>query len=85
MKHNEWKGVRAAAVIVSDEARFWYVSRSGNAPQASNVRGKTAGPSQVERLSARLEHRGNDAELPERGYELPPPERRQHKTIHVSA
>ncbi len=41
-------------MIVSDEGRFWYVSRSGNAREASNLRGRTGGASQVERLIARL-------------------------------
>ena len=83
--NNNWKGVRTAALIVSDEGRFCYVSRSGKAREASNVRGKTGGASQVERLIARLEGRGNDADLAERGYALPPPERWQYKTIHVLA
>ncbi len=82
--HNKWKGEQTAAVIVSDEGRVWYVSRSGNAREASNVRGKTGGPSQVEKLIARLEGRGSDAGVAQLGYELPPPERSQHKTIHVT-
>lgn len=77
--HNDWKGIRTAAVIVSDQGRFWYISRSGKAREASDVRGRT----QVERLTARLVGRGNDEDLARRGYELPAPERWQHKTIQV--
>jgi hypothetical protein len=85
VEHNDWKGTRTAAVIVSDEGRFWYVSRSGNAREASNVRGHTGGASQVERLMARLEGHGNDSDLAQRGYDLPRPERLQRRMIRVGA
>ena len=83
--HNDWKGIRTAAVIVSDEGHFWYVSRSGKEREGSHARGRTGGESQVERLTARLEGRGNDEDLARRGYELPSPERWRHSTIQVPA
>ncbi|MGC2380723.1 MAG: hypothetical protein WA622_26980 [Mycobacterium sp.] len=78
--HNDWKGIRTAAVIVSDEGRVWYVSPSGKEREASNVRGQSGHASQVELLIARLEGRLTG---PHPNYELAPPERWQHKTIHV--
>jgi hypothetical protein len=45
--HNDWKGTRQGAVIASDSGRFWYVRRDGSAREASNVRGRTGGRSQV--------------------------------------
>jgi hypothetical protein len=77
---NDWKGVKTAAVIVSDEGRVWYVSPSGKEREASNVRGHSGGLSQAEKLIARLEGRLTE---PHPSYELAPPERWQHKTIHV--
>jgi hypothetical protein len=49
-----------AAVIVSDEDRVWYVFPSGKAREASYVRGQSGGPSQAEKLIARLEGRNDD-------------------------
>ena len=71
-----------AAVIVSDEDCVWYVFRSGKAREVSYVRGKTGKPSQAEKLIARLEGRLTG---PHPNDELAPPERWQHKTIHVAA
>jgi hypothetical protein len=71
---------KTAAVIVSDEGRVWYVSPSGTEREASNMRGQSGGPSQVEKLIARLEGRLTG---PHPSYELAPQERWQHKTIHV--
>jgi hypothetical protein len=67
-------------VIVSDEGRVWYVSPSGKEREASNVRGQSDGPSQVEKLIARLDGRLTG---PHPSYELAPQERWQHRTIHV--
>jgi hypothetical protein len=78
--HNEWKGPKMAAVIVADDNRVWYLSRSGIVREVSWARGRTGGPSQAEKLIARLEGQLNG---PHPAYELAPPERRQHKTIHV--
>jgi hypothetical protein len=78
--HNDWKGPRMAAVIVSDDDRVWYVSPSGRAREVSYVRGNSGGPSQAEKLIARLEGRLTG---PHPNYELAPPKRWQHKTIHV--
>lgn len=50
VKHNGWKGVRTAAVIVSDAGRVWYVSRSGKAREARSVRAPNDSASQVEKL-----------------------------------
>jgi hypothetical protein len=80
VSHNEWKGPQMAAVIVADDDRVWYVSRSGKAREVSYERGRTGGPSQAEKLIARLEGRLTG---PHPAYELAPPERQQHKTIHV--
>ena len=85
VKNNEWKGQRANAVIVSDEGRFWYVARNGSCREVSSVRGRANKPSQVERLTGRLEDRpgyGND-DAASLGYSLPPAARWEHKTIHV--
>lgn len=77
VEHNDWKGIRTDAVIVSDEGRFWYISRSGNSREPNE--------SQAEKLMARLEGRWSEASAEQLNYELPPPERWQHKTIHVEA
>jgi len=86
VKHNEWKGIRQAAVIASDSGRFWYVSRSGSVREASNERGRTGGRSQVEKFAQRLD--GSRPFTPKSaadlGYDYPPPERYRHKTIGVS-
>jgi hypothetical protein len=83
--HNDWKGTRQGAVIASDSGRFWYVRRDGSAREASNVRGRTGGRSQVEKFAQRLD--GSRPFTPESaaqlGYEFPPPERWRHNTIHV--
>jgi hypothetical protein len=78
--HNEWKGPRMAAVIVSDEGRVWYVSPSGKERAVSYVRGHSGHLSQAEKLIARLEGRLTGSHP---NYELAPPERWQHKMIHV--
>jgi 5-methylcytosine-specific restriction enzyme B len=75
--HNDWKGTQTAAVIVSDEGRVWYVSRSGNAREANAV--------QATKLIARLEGHHSTESATQLGYEVPPPERSQHKTVPVSA
>jgi hypothetical protein len=82
VKNNDWQGMRARAVIVSDDGRDWYVDRHGVDQQVSSVRGKANALSQVERLRDRLEGRGpKDQALAHR----PPTQRLQHKTIHVTA
>jgi hypothetical protein len=83
VESNDWKGQRARAVIVSDEGRFWYVDRRGVPEEVSAVRGWANRPSQVERLTMRLEgrtHRNNLSLV-----YTPPCERWHHKTIHVGA
>lgn len=85
INHNDWKGARQGAVIASDDGRFWYVSPNGSVREASNVRGRTGGRSQVEKFVQRLD--GSRPFTPKSagdlGYEYPPDERWQHKTIHV--
>jgi hypothetical protein len=54
VEHNDWKGIRTVAVIVSDDERFWKINRDGSAKELSNVRGRTGGASQVERYAKRL-------------------------------
>ena len=44
-----------AAVIVADDNRVWDPSRSGIVREVSWARGRTGGPSQAEKLIARLE------------------------------
>lgn len=87
VKNNAWKGIRQAAVIASDEGRFWYINRSGAAREASNERGRTGGRSQVEKFAQRLD--GTRPFTPKSaadlGYDYPPPERYQHKTIRVDS
>lgn len=81
VKNNQWQGPRSRAVIVSDDHRFWYVARDGIDEEVSAEHKNSY--SQVERLTFRLEgrtHRNN------RGLTyVPPPERWQHKTIHVQS
>ncbi|BBY41331.1 hypothetical protein MMAN_54650 [Mycobacterium mantenii] len=84
VKHNDWKGVRTAAVIVSDAGRVWYVSRSGKAREASDERSPTGGASQVSKLIARLEDRYTPESAIQLGYDVPGPERWTHKTIPVT-
>lgn len=52
MKKNNWQGPRARAVIVSDDGRFWYVSRDGVDEEVGAERKNSY--SQVERLTLRL-------------------------------
>lgn len=85
VKYNDWKGVRTAAVIVSDAGRVWYVSRSGKAREASHVRAPSDSASQVEKLINRLEDRYTPESAIRLVYEVPGPERRAHRIIHVSA
>ena len=69
-----------AAVIVSDEGRFWMVSRNGSTKQICNLPTQPGRPSQEDRYATRL------ARGPSPGdhrYELPPRERWQRKTIHI--
>jgi hypothetical protein len=87
VEHNDWKGMRPGAVIASDSGRFWYVRRDGSVREASNVRGRTAGRPQAEKFVQRL-----DGSRPftlesagQFGYEMPPPDRYRHKTIHVDS
>jgi hypothetical protein len=82
--HNYWKGIRTVAVIVSDEERFWKVRRDGSVQEVSDVRGRTGGPSQVERYATRLHGRATPESAAQLGYEVPGPDRWQHQTIHVS-
>jgi hypothetical protein len=49
------------------------------------VRGKIGGASQVEKLAARLDDLLSIESVVQLGYEVPGPERRQYRTIHVSA
>jgi Domain of unknown function (DUF3883) len=81
--HNEWKGKSTVALIVSDEGRFWKVHPNGSADEVSNVRGRSGGRSQVEKYALRLAGHFSIESAAQLGYELPPPERWQHKTIHV--
>jgi hypothetical protein len=81
--HNDWKGVRTAAMVASDDGRFWYVRRDGSTREISNVRGRTGGPSQAEKHTARLDGRMTAESAAQLGYDIPPPERWQHKTFHV--
>ena len=85
VEHDDWKGTRQGAVIASDSGRFWYVRRDGSVREASDVRGRTGGRSQVEKFAQRID--GSRPFTPETaaqlGYGFPPPERWRHKTIHV--
>lgn len=81
--HNDWKGIRTAAVIASDEGRFWYLRRDGSTREISNVRGRTGGLSQVEKHAARVGGSLSADGAAQLGYEVPGPERWRHKTIHV--
>ena len=83
--HNDWKGIRTVAVIVSDDGRFWKVNRDGSAQQVSDVRGRTGGASQVERYAKRLHGLATPESAIQLGYEVPGPDRMHHKTIHVGA
>jgi hypothetical protein len=74
--HNEWKGVRTVAVIVSDDERFWKINRDGSA-------NRTGGASQVERYAKRLHGLATDESAIQLGYEVPGPDRSQHQTTHV--
>jgi hypothetical protein len=67
--HNEWKGPKMAAVIVADDNRVWYLSRSGIVREVSWARRRTGGHSQAEKLIARLEGQLNG---PHPAYELAP-------------
>jgi hypothetical protein len=78
---NAWQGPRMAAVIVSDEHRVWYVSPSGRAREVSYVRGNSGGPSQAEKLIARLEGRKTG---PHPNDEFASSKRLQHRMIHVA-
>jgi hypothetical protein len=84
VEHNDWKGIRTVAVIVSDDERFWKINRDGSAKELSNVRGRTGGASQVERYAKRLHGLATDESAIQLGYEVPSLDRCQHQTTHVS-
>ncbi len=52
--HNEWKGTRTVAFIVSDEGRFWKVHRDGRAVPISNVPTQPGRPSQEDRVRCKV-------------------------------
>jgi len=80
--HNDWKGTRTVALIVSDGGRFWKVHRDGRAVPISNVPAQPGRLSQEDRYAMRLAR----GPLPnDDRYELPPRETWGHRTIHVSA
>jgi hypothetical protein len=81
--HNDWKSIRTVAVIVSEEERYWKVHRDGSVHEVSNIRGRTGGPSQVERYAKRLHGLATPESAIQLGYEVPGPDRWQHQTIHV--
>jgi hypothetical protein len=85
IEHNDWKGVRMGAVIVSDSGRIWYVRRDGTAREACNARPRNGGLSQVEKFLGRLDgsRHFTEANAAQLGYELPSPARYRHETIHV--
>jgi len=85
--HNVWKVTRQGAVMASDEGRFWYVNRDGSVREASNVRGRTGGRSQVEKFEQRLDGSRpfTPATAAQLGYDYPPEERWRHTTIHVES
>ncbi|MCW2593566.1 MAG: hypothetical protein JWQ86_5993 [Mycobacterium sp.] len=77
----------SVAVIASDEGRFWLIRLDGSVlREVSDVRGRTGGRSQAEKLAQRLDGTRpftakSAADL---DYELPSPDRYRHKTIHVT-
>ncbi len=79
--HNDWQGKSNAALIVSDEGRFWKVQPNGSISEISSARQQSGG-SQVARYAARLAHGPAPGD---NRYEPPPRERWQHATIHVAA
>jgi hypothetical protein len=81
--HNDWKGIHTVAVIVSDDERFWKVKRDGSVQEVSNTRGRTGGPSQVERYAKRLHGHATPESAIQLGYEVPGPERWRHQAFYV--
>jgi serine/threonine protein kinase len=78
--HNDWKGTGTAALIVSDEGRFWEIHRDGSAEPIRDVPTNPGQPSRHDKYAALLAKgpSPNDDD-----YQPLPPERLQHKTINV--
>jgi hypothetical protein len=86
VENNPWKGVRQGAVIGSASGRFWYVSRDGSVREVSDDPGQTGGRSQVAKFADRIDGRRpfTPKSSGDLGYDYPPSDRWQHKTIEVS-
>jgi len=57
VEHNDWKGIRTVAVIVSDDERSWKINRDGSAKQRTGSHWRSFASGEVREETARPRYR----------------------------